>query len=198
MKTLIKNWTFGEMEFAVNAQKPSYPLIQVTQVHGIKIAHSKQAQTEADGIIATHKDLASHALAIKTADCLPVALWNQDECALLHLGWRGLQQKLIEQPELKKSWNEAFIGPAIHPCCFEVTSEFKDHFPHSLEFYTSRLGKNYFDLIAECKKQLTSTFPKIKIQDSGICTCCHQEYWSYRRDKTNQRLWNILKIKDDL
>lgn len=184
-----KKLTFGT--FRSFDQKPTEPCLHVHQTHSSRVLLSTTpdlAQQEADGIVASSKDL----VGIKTADCLPIYLASSSGVAMLHAGWRGLAGKIISAPEvIALKPTEAFIGPCIRQCCFEVTSEFAAHFPHTPLSKNSK-GQLRFDLVAEAYRQLHEQYPWISVTDAGICTCCHKDFPSFRRDKTTQRIWNLF------
>lgn len=171
-------------------QKPDSAFAHVHQTHSVTVlptATPELHKQEADGIVSP----GGECLAIKTADCMPVAIEGEQGQALLHAGWRGLAGGILTTSEVQKiKPTEAFIGPCIRACCFEVTSEFGAHFPQG-EIIKKADGTLRFDLVAEAYRQLKSQFPTIKVSDSGVCTCCNTKYPSYRRDKTPQRIWNL-------
>lgn len=171
--------------------KPSEVVFHVHQTHSnrvLDVVTANLSEQEADGIVAK----TPVEMAIKTADCLPIYLASESGVALLHAGWRGLAGNIISAPEvIAIKPTEAFIGPCIRACCFEVTEEFKQHFPHTPVTKNSE-GKLRFDLVAEAYRQLHEHYPWINVTDSGDCTCCNNKYPSFRRDKTTQRIWNLF------
>lgn len=64
------------------------------------------------------------ALAVATADCVPLLLAGPGVVAAVHAGWRGIAAGVVAAsvaalpapPHLLTAW----IGPAIGPCCYEV------------------------------------------------------------------------------
>lgn len=192
MNTLIRKFHFDEFNFEVYSEKPEFPFFHVHQTHSnivLPVNDNNQGQ-EADGIIG----MMNLPLAIKTADCLPVVLWNQNEVAFIHLGWRGLANQLLKNnKQLFGQYKKAFIGPCIHSCCFEVSEDFNLSFPNSQDLFLKNASKLTFDLVSECKKQIKQVFQEIEVLDSGLCTFCHLEFHSYRRNKTSQRQWNIIR-----
>ncbi len=183
-RKLMQGW------FRAFDQKPNTTFAHVHQTHSVKVLDAQTPELssqEADGIVGHARET----LAIKTADCMPVAIEGTQGQALLHAGWRGLAGGILITSEVQKiKPTEAFIGPCIRACCFEVTGEFGSHFPHG-EVIKRTDGTLRFDLVAEAHRQLKSQFPTIKVSDSGVCTCCNTKYPSYRRDKTPQRIWNL-------
>jgi YfiH family protein len=138
------------------------------------------------------------ALGVMTADCLPIAFYDQKTgaCGIVHAGWRGVASGVIEQA--CAHMNQAFgtsaadlhavFGPAARACCYTVTQEFKEHFQHYVwhnELFVERESALFFDLSA-CVQHI--------LQDCGIarhtitldyntCTICCTDYCSYRREK---------------
>jgi polyphenol oxidase len=118
------------------------------QVHGTAVFDSSAAQPlrktfeempsltvpVADAVIT---NLPGRALAILTADCLPVMFTDKNgHCvAAAHAGWRGLVDGVLEntiQAFEDKGINstsvKAFFGPAIGPLSFEVGAEVRASF----------------------------------------------------------------------
>lgn len=148
--------------------------------------------TIADGISGMWGQVEGHSLAVKTADCLPILLLGEKGVAVVHAGWKGLANDILAAPLLHQlKPHRAYIGPCIHSCCFEVTSEFKQYFPNS-SFIQKDDGTLHFDLVQEAEKQLKSLYPGLKFEDSTQCTYCESKYSSFRRDKTTRRIWNCF------
>lgn len=115
------------------------------QVHKIDLAHVQapgQVCGEVDGLYTRAADIP---ISVMTADCVPVVLARRDggAGAAVHAGWRGtrahilgaLWDQLLSQGERPGDWVAA-IGPAIGPCCYEVSEELAADF----EKEYSRLG----------------------------------------------------------
>ena len=181
----------NEFQFNVYNQKPSVDLIQVNQQHTsciIEFIGQATASLIADGIIAHKSQLKDLALAIKTADCLPIAFYGQEYVALVHAGWRGLADGILTQKSLQAiAWQEIVIGPSI--CTYEVQPEFQQYFPDSPHF-EQRADRLYFNLQQEALSQLQYFSARMRFVD--VCTLKNTDYNSYRRDQTPQRNWNIL------
>ena len=73
-----------------------------------------------------------------TADCVPIALARADDerpaLALLHAGWRGLAEGVVEAgvAALGGGRLAAAVGPSIGPCCYEVGPEVSERFDADL------------------------------------------------------------------
>lgn len=131
------------------------------------------------------------ALVIRTADCLPIVLWDPVKRAagLIHAGWRGLWKQLplrmlsflhqLYQSRPEDLW--VGIGPAIRPCCYEVGREFTARFGR---FVRARRGRLVCDLAGAAQAQLHAGGVRpSRIVDAGQCTACHPARWySVRKD----------------
>lgn len=188
LPTYSENLNHGRFETWTT--KPPMNIHQVTQVHGVEIVSLETLPTDADGMMASWSEL-SAPLAIKTADCMPIVIEGEKGIVSLHAGWRGLADGILDRPEISLiNPQRAFIGPSIHACCFEVTPEFRDHFKDST-FFKSTEGKLFFDLQLEAKHLLQTRFHNLLVSIAPVCTCCHDDFHSYRRDKTKNRNWNL-------
>lgn len=80
-----------------------------------------------DGVFA-HKGMPYDTLAVKTADCVPVLLYDtkNDVAMALHAGWRGTVGNICGRAveKMKELFADAeivaAIGPCIMDCCYEV------------------------------------------------------------------------------
>lgn len=157
----------------------------------------------ADGLIT---DKPQVPLGIQTADCLPVFFWNPVDrvIGLAHAGWRGIQAGII--PWMIETFRFRFrscacdfkvvLGPAIRSCCYEVGPEFETYFP--VRYQPPLQGKQgCMDLSGEVLDQLSAAGVLEKnIYDSKLCTVCEsQRFFSFRREKTDERILSVLQIR---
>lgn len=174
------------------AREPAW----LEQVHGTEVARIEQAQGVpcAD---ASWTDRAATALAILTADCLPV-LFADDAgtcVAAAHAGWRGLAagvlEKTVQQLPVPPSTLSAWLGPAIGPDSFEVGPEvraaFVQHHPDAARAFRSRgnsrgNGRLLCDLYALARQRLAQV-GVTRVHGGGLCT--HTDaarFFSFRRE----------------
>ena len=186
-------------KFEIDTSQPTQlDLIHVHQTHSKKISRFDKGVSEfqlenSDGIISLYPELNKKSLAIKTADCLPVIYLGKKGAALVHAGWRGVENGILTHDlinEIEPYY--AFIGPSIHQESFEVQEDFRLNFPKS-EFFVKVDGKLTFDLQKEAIFRITSKF-KIQVEDSGICTFEDKRFHSFRRNGTSERNWNIFSL----
>jgi YfiH family protein len=181
----------------------------VTQVHGNEIvkaskktAHESDERPAGDGIYSDD----GIAVAIKTADCLPVLLATQDGqwVAAIHAGWRGFTKGIIlnalRTARVQNPGKNlvAVIGPSISRERFEVGPEVVDAlFDSSCELSevsvhlcTSKGARDRWhidlSLAAACQMILAGVDPSA-IEVLQSCTVTehsgqHPRWHSYRRD----------------
>lgn len=168
------------------------------QVHGTKVTIVSSGTAEwipqNDGLLS---EMTGALLGVYTADCLPVILKEDKRKVIgaLHAGWRGTMGGILKEAlaTLKKEWQiepnqvNFFLGPHIRSCCYQVGKEVAKHFPQ--ETLLQRNEKNYLDLERALKSQLQQCGgdPK-QISSDPSCTCCNQNFFSFRRDKTEKRM----------
>lgn len=118
-----------------------YPVIQGHQVHDCKVAVIDRpglTREDLEGYDAFVTDLPGVAVGVRTADCVPVLLYDpvRRVAAAVHAGWKGtvlhISQKTLEVMAVKfgcKSEDiRAVIGPAIGPDSFQVGLEVAEIF----------------------------------------------------------------------
>ena len=136
----------------------------------------------ADGLITREPELA---LVVFTADCVPVLLQGPGVVAAVHAGWRGtakgIAAKAVREMDCDPAEIQAWIGPSIGLCCYEVGDEVRDAMRCLLDadaepFFQERR----LDLKGLNRRQLELAGVR-RISVSQICTRCnHTEYWSHR------------------
>jgi len=161
------------------------------QVHGNRIQKVEKPGLfeSTDGLMTNKKNIV---LAIKTADCVPVLMYDpvRYTIATIHAGWRSVKLDIISNSinlmslDFGAKPKEIYcaVGPSIRVCCYEVQRDVADQFPaDSIAIRNNRL---FLDLVKVIKSQLrTSGILLNHIDDSEMCTCCHDElFFSYRRD----------------
>ena len=130
-------------------------------------------------------------LVVKTADCVPLLMQSRNGVSATHAGWRGLEKSIFEKSldiheisSLKIS-----IGPHARKCCYEVGVEFLEKFNKSINKVED---KYYLDLTKNIKQFAIEN--NINLEDTGECTICNKEYFSYRKNKTNERQFSFIWI----
>jgi YfiH family protein len=124
-----------------------------------------------------------------TADCVPLAIARTEGApalALLHAGWRGLLEGIVEAgaAALRTSSNSllrGIVGPAIGPCCYEVGPEVAG--PFAARFGSDVLRGRTLDLWAAAERALHAAGVE-RVERLDLCTACNPElFFSHRRDR---------------
>lgn len=158
---------------------------------------------EGDGLVTS---LPNVCLGIKTADCVPILLFDPSgTLAAVHAGWRGSAQQIVKQcveeyfTADSRDKIKALIGPAICAKHYEVGEEVADLFkqyPDAL--HSGKENKFYLNLGRVNELQLLQaglTLPNI--ETIPHCTFELTElYHSFRRDgASNERNYAIVMKK---
>jgi len=180
----------------------------IRQIHGntIKLAtpefmRDNDELSLADGLVSGEYQLP---LAVRTADCLPVFLYDPaHHCiGLTHAGWKGSQRGVVS--EAVRLMNGRFrteprdllvaFGPGIKSCCYQVGQEFANYFPREI---IRRGNEVYLDLQKVNRNQLIHLgIPEENIYEDEICTCCNDRYYSYRREgKKAGRMISLMMLR---
>lgn len=155
----------------------SYPCVTLWNIHGADIFipdglnnwrtdwayHSYYSQAWApqeihkgDALITRQRGVA---LALSFADCVPIVLHDPVEqvIGIAHAGWRGTARGIVAATVA--AMNEHFgshprniyagIGPAIGPCCYEVSEHIQQIFSGQLQFDYAPTSEQYRDLVRE-------------------------------------------------
>ncbi|MBP5429846.1 MAG: polyphenol oxidase family protein [Elusimicrobiaceae bacterium] len=137
--------------------------------------------------------------AILTADCVPLFLWDGTgtHAALAHCGWRGVAQGLPGKiakalAEHAKAPLNAWLGPHIQACCFEVQQDVADQFPPDSHIHKE--GRLYVDLNKAIIAQLAQAgVNQADVHAPYYCTCGDKEnFFSWRRDHQKDLLLSFI------
>jgi polyphenol oxidase len=126
-----------------------------------------------------------------TADCVPIALVNLTDrpaLAVLHAGWRGLAEGIVEVgvDALGAGEKAAIIGPAIGPCCYEVGPEVSARFEPEL----TREGN--LDLWEASARALRRA-GVARVERVDLCTLCHPAlFFSHRRSGFRRGVQGVI------
>jgi len=221
-----------------------YPCATLWQVHGADIAiynvqeewrtdwadssyynrpWTPQSIRKADALITKERKVV---LALSFADCVPITLYDPVEqvIALVHGGWRGTARGIVAAT--LEAMNEysgcqphniyAGIGPAIGPCCYEVSEAVQQLFLGQVQFETMPTNERYRDLINEAVVFSTLTLPDKRslrldlqatnrnqlllagvafehIETMEICTSCNTDrFFSHRKEQGKTGRFPVL------
>ncbi|MBX5495566.1 MAG: peptidoglycan editing factor PgeF [Bryobacteraceae bacterium] len=162
------------------------------QIHSSLVLKAGEAP-EGDALVS---NLEGEAIAVRTADCVPLLMADPRTrtVAAVHAGWRGTVSRIavcavdrlaadygVDPGDLVVA-----IGPAIGGCCYEVGPEVAEAFQPFFPERDDLTGRVRVDLAEANRRQLVSAgVNPDRIHLSGLCTCCQSaDFHSYRRDKT--------------
>ena len=145
-----------------------------------------------EGVDALTTDEPGCCIAVSTADCIPVMLYDAQHqaVAVAHAGWRGTVSSIVAKTigRMQRCYHTdasslmACIGPGISLPSFEVGDEvyaaFRDAgFPmHQVSVRHEDTGKWHIDLWEANRWQLLQAgVPASQIELSGICTYQHPD-----------------------
>ncbi|HOK40639.1 MAG TPA: polyphenol oxidase family protein [bacterium] len=160
-----------------------------------------------DGFITNKKEIP---LSIRTADCIPVVIFDDDYniLSLLHCGWRSIVKDIFNQAvnilinkfNIKTEKLKIILGAGICQNCFEVNEDvfliFKNKF-NNYEEFSQEIGKKYY---IDLKKIIIREAERLNIKSENIfnlniCTKEDELFFSYRRDKKVQSLITFGMLK---
>jgi len=162
-------------------------LATVKQVHSavcVAAEGRRGVLGEGDALL---EDRPGAAIAVKTADCIPILLVDERHRAVaaVHAGWRGTVARIAARAveAMRRRFGAdprdlaAAIGPGIGKCCYEVGPEVARHFGEQ--------GRAHISLADANRGQLVEAgVTPGRIYASNLCTMClAEEFHSFRRDR---------------
>lgn len=188
--------------FGTRDAEPPPRVATLKQIHSITCVPAEGRTGvlgQGDALI---EDQPGRAVAVKTADCIPVLLADvrRRAVAAVHAGWRGtaggiapaavdaMGRRFGTRPEDLR----AVIGPGIGACCYEVGPEVAARFGHS------NGARARLDLADLNRRQLreAGVAPE-HIWVAGLCTrCLAAEFHSFRREgELAGRMYSYIGIR---
>lgn len=180
---------------------PSESLVIPRQTHSARVAVIDTVpvnRESLEGVDALVTSLPSVALAVNTADCVPVVMADPEAgvIAAVHSGWRGTVDRIVAKAVTgmvalgaDPSRISAAMGPCIGPECFEVGEEvaerFETEFPgdSTVIYPTTGSQRPHVDL----PRAVAATLIAAGVRSEAIamppaCSRCdHRRFFSARR-----------------
>jgi purine-nucleoside/S-methyl-5'-thioadenosine phosphorylase / adenosine deaminase len=197
----------NRVRFLAAIGAPGWPVIKLKQVHSGTVVEIDDTSAASDAVMgdAAVTSLRGVALAVQTADCVPILIASHDGKAIaaVHAGWRGTAERiaqasitrLIQKFDLEPESLSAAIGPHIGACCYEVGEEVVAAIADSAAIERRQeWQKPHLDLAAANHRQLVSAgIPEAQIEKSSLCTKCREDlFHSFRRD--GKRMGHLLSV----
>ncbi|MBP5335812.1 MAG: laccase domain-containing protein [Bacteroidales bacterium] len=144
MTDTLLRYNLGAGVEAFTARRDSvlpYPVVQGHQVHNCKVAVIDRpglTREDLEGYDAFVTNLADVAIGVRTADCVPILLYDpvKRAVAAVHAGWKGTVLRILQNAMELMAFKfgssaadiKAVIGPAIGPDSFQVGIEVAEKF----------------------------------------------------------------------
>ena len=179
-------------------KKHKFPLpVLPKQRHSSVVLNVDGKDLEGDGLFTQEKN---RALGVLTADCMPVVLTDFYTLSVIHAGWRGLVDGIIENAVnmFKGKGIFAFIGPSARKCCYEVQEDFVCALRSkgiSERFFLKFSDRITFSLQEVAVEKLKICGIK-EIYDISLCTICSQKFFSYRNGDFEERILTMAWLED--
>ena len=205
-------------QMAEDARRGGQLVVKANLVHGIDICiidryaleQSPYLEIEeCDGLVTDVKGIT---LTTTHGDCIPVWAYDpkKNVIGIAHAGWKGTADCVVsnliycmkEEYKCRPGDIYAVIGPGIGLCCFEVdmdvVEQFTDEMPWTEEYMYQRPdGKWLIDLKGiNCELLEIEGVIADHIKIDADCTCClssQDRYFSYRRDKCEERMLAYIR-----
>ena len=176
-------------------------IVWLRQVHGARVhnvSSGARDESEAGPPVADAAVTAASGIgvAVLSADCVPIALACEGAVGVVHAGWNGLIEGVIENAvaEMRRTGSGsvmALIGPCIHPARYEFGSSELERVAALLGprviAHTDR-GAPALDLPVAARMVLErSGVAERDIASVGECTAASACYFSHRRDGVTGR-----------
>ena len=207
----LLKYDLGEGVEAFSTQRDAslpHPVIQGHQIHESRVAvidRPGMTREELEGYDAFITKLPGVAIGVRTADCVPVLLYDPEKrvVAAIHAGWKGTVlhvsqcaiNVMVQEFKCRPESIRAAIGPAIGPDSFQVGEEVATRFKEAGfpvdDIWSFRgpgdgrpmSGGHHIDLFKANRWLLeqAGVLPE-NIQECGIDTYTNEAFFSARRE----------------
>ena len=189
---------------------------QFNKYYYLKQIHSNIVHIAGDNYINNQEgdalitNLVNTPLVVNAADCIPIVLYDKENkvIAAIHSGWKGTLNNITNKClklmmkyfDSKPKNISAYLYPSIRICHFEIEKDVFKQFENKIENITNYVIKKEPKYYLDLQKIVKDNLKKlgiININDSNICTYCnHDNYYSYRYNRTKNRNHLIVMIKE--
>lgn len=176
-------------------------LVFMDQVHGdevVVISSANMAVTPTCDAMITN--LSGVGLAVMVADCIPLLFYDAptQSIGVAHAGRKGsalhVSTKTVramgEVFHATPETIEVYMGPSIGVCCYEVGKEAVLGLEQALHV---KQGRYFLDLPQANRDELfCAGIQKHNLHMTGVCTCCDERYFSYRKERVTGRFAGVI------
>ena len=134
---------------------------------------------EADALVTEEEGFA---LVVAVADCVPVALVGEETVSMVHSGWRGTLSGIAGKgARVAGEGVQAYIGPCIRRCCYEVSWELANSFVR--RYGPEVASGRQLSLPDAIRIDLEEAGAEV-VHDLGLCNGCRPDlFYSHRMQK---------------
>ncbi len=164
--------------------------VYLSQLHSPWIKYiKKEGMYDGDGLFTEEKSLV---LVVKTADCLPLYFCGKDIVGIIHLGWRSALGGILKNIKDNLEEFSVIAGVGLRSCCYKVGEEFLKY-KRFVNYLIRKEGILYFSPIEFAKEELRKQrLNPDRFFDLKICSFCNQDFYSWRREKTQRRTFSFI------
>lgn len=202
----------------INELKSLINDFNISEVAYLQQVHSKSVfvfnkndksfnENEGDAIVTNELNTA---IGVFTADCVPIILVDKVKGAVaaIHSGWKGTYNSIVKETVEKmiEDYNtdvndiNAYIGPHIRQCCYEISEELKLKFIDRFNVDKAELFSGRKLSMEKCIEEdlIDIGVNEDNIYSLGLCTHCDQniKLHSYRAcNGTYGRLFSFVFVE---
>ena len=176
----------------IQAVTPSHwPTVTMNQTHSANVCEimtdhiaQKNEVPDTDAMWTCQPEVI---LRVRTADCLPILIYHpKGIIGAIHAGRKGTQNRITyktfqhildHHPDNERY--TIWLGPAICKACYQIDP----------------IQDLHYDLVRENIDQLKQivNIETCTVIQSGLCTACkNNDFYSYRKEKTDKRLYSFI------
>ena len=170
----------------------SRPVAVMHQVHGdqVVVVDAITKTPTADALVTSNKEIA---LAVRVADCLPLLMYSENVVAAVHVGRKGLVNKVAvnavnQMRKLGAKEIQGVVGPHICGNCYEVGPEL--YAQVSADHPATAAKSNHLNLYAGLIEQLAG----VALTNLNLCTKELPDYFSYRGNDEIGRQVGVISL----
>ena len=170
----------------------SRPVQVMQQVHGdqVIVVDALTKTSTADALVTNNKEIA---LAVRVADCLPLLMYSEKVVAAVHVGRKGLVNKVAvnavnQMEKLGARKIQGVVGPHICGDCYEVGPELYTQVGADHPATAAKI--NHLNLYAGLVEQLAG----IALTNLNLCTKELPDYFSYRDNAETGRQVGVISL----
>lgn len=185
---IIQYATIGPQEM------PPKDIVFSVQTHSSRILEVKTGLEDLSDCDGLWTNDVHFTLGIKTADCAPICFWSDTKIGIVHAGWRGLCNGIVENmiQIFKDEPYSVWVGPLLPR--FEIQKDF------CYDQIFEKFGDRFFEtshahIFFDFRSALASILPEnARFDTRSTMNTAHLASW--RRDKSPDR--NITFIRKQM